>query len=51
MTLARTSNGYFQAEQKADGSWGLSAEGQAAQEQAAMSGGDSGGGSGGGGGC
>ena len=51
VTLVRTSNGYFQAEQKADGSWGLSAEGQAAQEQAAISGGDSGGGSGGGGGC
>ena len=51
VTLVRTPNGYFQAEQKADGSWGLSAEGQAAQEEAATSGGgDSGGGSGGGGG-
>ena len=50
VTLVRTPNGYFQAEQKADGSWGLSAEGQAAQEDAAMGGGDAGGGSGGGGG-
>ena len=50
VTLVRTPNGYFQAEQKADGSWGLSAEGQASQQDAAMGGGDSGGGSGGGGG-
>ena len=48
VTLVRTPNGYFQAEQKADGGWGLSAEGQAAQDQAATSGGDSGGSSGGG---
>ena len=47
VTLVRTPSGYFQAEQKADGSWGLSAEGQAAQDQAGMSGGDSGGGGGG----
>ena len=50
VTLVRTPSGYFQAEKKADGSWGLSAEGQAAQDQAGMSGGDSGGGGGGGGG-
>ena len=47
VTLIRTPNGYFQAEQKADGSWGLSAEGQAAQVEAANSGGASGGGGGG----
>ena len=53
VTLMQTPNGYFQAEQKADGSWGLSVEGQAAQEQAATSGGGSSGGGGGsgGGGC
>ncbi len=57
VTLMQTPNGYFQAEKKADGSWGLSADGQAdqeaAQEAAATSGGGSSGGgsSGGGGGC
>ena len=55
VTLVRTPAGYFQAEKKADGSWGLSAEGQAAQEEAEKSGGGdsggSGGGGGGGGGC
>ena len=52
VTLVRTPTGYFQAEKKADGSWGLSAEGQAAQEEAVTSGGgDSGGSGGGGGGC
>ena len=56
VTLMQTPNGYFQAEKKADGGWGLTAEGQAnqeaAQEAAATSGGgSSGGGSGGGGGC
>ena len=54
VTLVQTSNGFFQGEKKADGSWGLSAEGKAdqdsAQEAAAASGGGSDG-SGGGGGC
>ena len=49
VTLVRTPNGYFQAEKKADGSWGLSAEGQAAQEESTTSGGGDSGGSGGGG--
>jgi hypothetical protein len=49
ITLIQTSNGYFQAEKKADGSWGLSAEGQAEQNAAATSGGA--GAAGGGGGC
>ena len=55
VTLMQTPNGYFQAEKKADGSWGLTAEGsadqEAAQEAAATGGGGSGdsGGSGGGG--
>ena len=49
-TLVRTPDGYFQAEQKADGSWGLSAEGQAAQDKAAQDKAAAGGG-GGGGGC
>ena len=57
VTLMQTPNGYFQAEKKADGSWGLTAEGsadqEAAQEAAVTSGGGSGGsgGGGGGGGC
>ena len=54
VTLMQTPSGYFQAEKKADGSWGLTAEGQAsqeaAQEAAATSGGGTGSG-GGGGGC
>ena len=53
VTLIQTPDGYFQAEKKADGSWGLTAEGkadqEAAQEAAAASGGGSGGS--GGGGC
>ena len=54
VTLMQTPDGYFQAEKKSDGSWGLTAGGQAsqeaAQEAAAASGGGSGGGGGGGGG-
>lgn len=51
VTLIRTSNGYFQAAKKADGSWGLSAEGKADEEAAQEAAASSGGGSGGGGGC
>ena len=49
--LMQTPNGYFQAEKKADGSWGLSAEGQADQEAAQEAAAAMSGGGGGGGGC
>lgn len=45
VTVMKTAKGFFQAEKKADGSWGLTDEGQADQAAAAAAA------SGGGGGC